>query len=118
MSFYLVDPQNQSVTVINEPKYNEYCKLIGCSSFAGTMTKVGKQKWTLFYDDEGMFKIKRGDNVTLIPGISPIPGKIMICKTDKDGNSVGLPITTGELKASIKFADAYSKQALDHAAGK
>jgi hypothetical protein len=105
MSFYLVDPQNQSVTIKNEPKYSEYCKLIECSSFAGLMTKVGKYKWTLYYDNEGMFKIKCGDNVTLIPGISPIPGKIMICKTDKDGDSVGLPITIGELKASVKFTD-------------
>jgi hypothetical protein len=116
MSFYLVDPQNQSVTVINKPKFNEYCKLIGCTSFEGSMTEVGNQEWTIYYDGEGMFKIKRGDNITLIPGVSPIPGKVVICKTDEDGDSVGLPISIKELRASIKFVDVSSQEALDHAA--
>lgn len=110
MSFFLIDPSTQSVTIIDKPKFYEYSKIIGCSIVSGTMTKVGKQEWSLYYDDEGLFKLKCecNDKVTLIPGIDPIPGKIIICKTDKNGNSVGLKITIDEIKASIKFVGGVS----------
>jgi hypothetical protein len=51
---------------------------------------------------------------TLVTGVCPILGKILICTTDKHGNSVGLPVSPAELKALIKFTGAYSREALQH----
>jgi hypothetical protein len=75
---------------------------------------VGKHTWSIFHDDEAMRNVTPDRKTTLVTGVCPILGKILICTTDKHGNSVGLPVSPAELKALIKFTGAYSREALQH----
>lgn len=107
MSFYLVDPNFQSVKVIDEPNYDEYSVILNCSRFAMHSAKINKRRWCFYHDDEGMYALHQNSYVTVLPDGTTIPGKLIICRTDNTGESVGLPVSLVDVKATLTFVKAF-----------
>jgi len=95
MKVILIDPENQTVTVINIEKGNEAIyKAMDCTTFCCPIEYDNND--TLFADDEGLFKAQKG-GVLMDNWEYPILGKILIIGCNPEiGSSIGV-------KSKVKF---------------
>ena len=91
MKSLLLDVYEDKVKELDiEPELSEYYKAIGCDLIDMVDRKIGRKRYTIICDDEGLFREDvRISAINNLGGVMLV-GNLMFVKTGEEGETLGL----------------------------
>ena len=70
--------------------FNSLYKLLNCTTFTIASRKIGRKRFDIYLDDEGLLKEDNIPSALSIDNTEMLVGNLLILKHDNDGEVVGL----------------------------